>query len=180
MDLEERVAVFIDGSNLYRVLEGNSKRHDLDFQKFSAKLVGNRGLLRTYYYTAAVDQFKDPERYRNQQRFFYNLHQTSYLELRLGRLVTHGQEEVEKGVDVRLAVDMLKLSWARAYDTAILVSHDGDFADAVLAVKEMGRHVECAGFVNRNLSYRIADHLLQVADKVIAFDGDYLDDCWLK
>ncbi len=98
----------------------------------------------------------------------------------MGRLVTHGQEEVEKGIDVRLAVDVLKLSWSRAYDTAILISHDGDFADAVLAVKEMGRHVECAGFINPNMPYRMADHLLQVADKVIALDGDYLDDCWLK
>jgi len=88
--------------------------------------------------------------------------------------------EVEKGVDVRLATDMLKLAWANAYDTAILVSHDGDFADAVLAVKESGKHVECAGFVNPNTKYKLADHLSQVADKVIALDKDYLDDCWLK
>ncbi len=176
----ELVAVFIDGSNLYRVLGDNVGRHDLDFQKFAAKLVRGRRLLRTYYYTAAVDQFKDLERYKSQQKFFYNLYRTPYLELRLGRLVSHGQEEVEKGVDVRLAIDMLKLAWADAYDTAILVSHDGDFADAVLAVKEMGKHVECAGFTNPNARNKIADRLLQVADNVIALDGDYLDECWLK
>ena len=177
---KELVAIFIDGSNFYRVLESNKGRHNIDFQKFSAKLSGNRKLLRAYYYTAQVDQFRGVERYREQQKFFYGLQHTPYVELRLGRLVTHGDEEVEKGVDVRLATDMLKLAWANAYDTAILVSHDGDFADPVLAVKEMGKHVECAGFVNVNTPYRLADHLLQVADRVIALDGDYLDDCWLK
>jgi uncharacterized LabA/DUF88 family protein len=75
---------------------------------------------------------------------------------------------------------MLKLAWADAYDTAILVSHDGDFADAILAVKEMGKHIECAGFINPNAPSKIADRLTQVADKVIALDGDYLDKCWLK
>jgi uncharacterized LabA/DUF88 family protein len=178
--LEELVAIFIDGSNFYRVLEANKGRHDLDFQKFALKLVGSRRLLRTYFYTAAVDQFKGLERYKEQQKFFYSLHRTPYLELRLGRLVTHGNEEVEKGVDVRLAIDMLKLAWARAYDTAVLVSHDGDFADAVLAVKEMGKHVECAGFMNQNTPNKIADRLIQVADRVIALDGNFLDECWLK
>jgi len=178
--LEELVAIFIDGSNFYRVLKANKGRYDIDFQKFAVKLVGTRHLLRTYYYTAAVDQFKGLERYKEQQKFFYNLHRTPYLELRLGRLVTHGDEELEKGVDVRLAIDMLKLAWANAYNTAILVSHDGDFADAVLAVKEMGKHVECAGFTHPNLSNRIADRLLQVTDKAIALDGDYLDECWRK
>jgi uncharacterized LabA/DUF88 family protein len=178
--VSERVAVFIDGSNLYRVLKDNKGRYNLDFQKFAEKLVGTRRLLRTYYYTAPVDQFKDFERYKNQQRFFYSLQRTPYLELRLGRLVTHGQEEVEKGVDVRIAVDMLKLAWTNAYDTAILVSHDGDFADVVLAVKEIGRHVECAGFSFRNAQNRIANHLSEVADKIIPLNGDYLDDCWLK
>ena len=177
---DEIVAIFVDGSNFYRMLESNKGRHDIDFQKFSIKLVGHRKLLRTYYYSAAIDQFKNSERYKEQQKFFYGLHHTPYLELRLGRLVTHGNELVEKGVDVRLATDMLKLAWAEAYNTAILVSHDGDFADAVLAVKEMGKHVECAGFANPSTPYKLADHLSQVADKVIALDGDYLDDCWLK
>ena len=177
---EELVAIFIDGSNFYRMLESNKGRHDIDFQKFGSKLVGDRKLLRIYYYAAQVDQFKGLERYKEQQKFFYGLHHTPYLELRLGRLVTHGDVEVEKGVDVRLATDMLKLAWTNAYDTAILVSHDGDFADAVLAVKESGKHVECAGFVNPNTKYKLADHLSQVADKVIALDKDYLDDCWLK
>lgn len=179
-ELNELVAIFIDGSNFYRVLEANKGRHDLDFQKFALELVGNRRLLRTYYYTAAVDQFRGLERYKEQQKFFYSLHRTPYLELRLGRLVVHGDEEVEKGVDVRLAIDMLKLAWADAYDTAILVSHDGDFADAILAVKEMGKHVECAGFINPNALSKIADRLTQVADRVIALDGGYLDKCWLK
>ena len=81
-NLEELVAIFIDGSNFYRVLKANKGRHDIDFQKFAAKLVGGRRLLRIYYYTVTVDQFKGLERYKEQQKFFYNLHRTPYLELR--------------------------------------------------------------------------------------------------
>jgi hypothetical protein len=47
----ERVAIFIDGSNLYHALEGTLKRHDLDFTQFVTKLCGDRCLFRTYYET---------------------------------------------------------------------------------------------------------------------------------
>ena len=35
---DERVAIFIDGSNLYHSLEENCRRYDVDFGAFSAKL----------------------------------------------------------------------------------------------------------------------------------------------
>ncbi len=178
--MEERVAIFIDGSNLYRTLKDNMGRQDLDYSKFAQRLVGKRTLLRLYYYGAIVDQFKDPERSKKQQQFFFNLQKTPYLELRRGRLNTYGDIEVEKGVDVLLAVDMLKLGWSHAYDTAILVSHDDDFSSAVLAVKEMGRHVECAGCTAQNMEKRMAQHLAEVSDKVIELDRNFLEGCWLK
>ena len=34
----------------------------------------------------------------------------------------------EKGVDVAIATDMIKLAWEDAYDWAVLVSSDRDFA----------------------------------------------------
>ena len=37
---------------------------------------------------------------------------------------------------------MVKLGYNDAYDTAILVSSDGDFVPAVLAVKELGKNIE--------------------------------------
>ena len=55
--MENRVMVYIDGSNLYHSLRQLAGRTDVDFSKFSRKLVGaDRQLVRTYYYNAPVDQ----------------------------------------------------------------------------------------------------------------------------
>lgn len=65
----------------------------------------------------------------------------------------------------QFAVDMVKLAYNNAYDTAILVSSDGDFVPAVLAVKEIGKNVENIGFETK-FSY----HLQQKCDKFIRLD----------
>lgn len=60
------------------------------------------------------------------------------------------------------------------YDVAILVSGDSDFADALQAVKDLGRHVEVALFGTRG-----SQRLREVADKVIEIDLSFLASCWL-
>ena len=111
--MPDRVMVYIDGSNLYHSLNQAVGRTDLDFSKFSQKLVGSdRQLVRTYYYNAPVDQTKEPDRYRGQQRFFQALKRIDYFEVRLGRLVYRNWPSVppyEKGVDIRLGTDMFTL-----------------------------------------------------------------------
>ena len=175
--MPDRVMVYIDGSNLYHSLNEAAGRTDLDFSKFSQKLVGShRQLVRTYYYNAPVDQTKEPDRYRGQQRFFQAVKRIDYFEVRLGRLVYRNWPSVppyEKGVDIRLGTDMLVHGFARNYDVAILVSGDTDFADAVQAVKDRGLHVEVALF-NPAGSQRLRD----VVDKVTPVDLSFLSDCW--
>ena len=147
----QRVMVYIDGSNLYKSLKYSEGDRKLDLSKFANKLVGqDRQLVRTYYYIAPVDQMKQPEQFRAQQKFFGALRRIDYFELRLGRLVySKGWPDVppsEKGVDIRLAMDMLVHAVNGNYDVAVLVSGDTDFVDAVLAVKSQGLHVEAALF----------------------------------
>src|SRR3990172_7118801 len=128
----DKVAVFIDGSNLYHSLKKDYNRTDLDFEKFYRKLVGRRQLVRTYYYNAAVDQTKEANRYRDQQRFFERMKRLPYLELRLGRLIYRDWPSApayEKGIDIKLATDMLVHAFRGNYEVAVLVSGDNDFAD---------------------------------------------------
>ena len=66
---------------------------------------------------------------------------------------------IKKEDDIHLAVDMVKLAFNKAYDTAILISSDGDFVPAIKAVKETGRNVENIGFETK-FSY----HLKQECD----------------
>ena len=44
----------------------------------------------------------------------------------------------EKGVDVRIATDMIHMAWADNYDTAVLVSADKDFVPAVELLETRG------------------------------------------
>ena len=175
---DDRVMVFIDGSNLYHSLRDYFKRSDLDFEKFYHKLVGVRRLVRVYYYNAVVDQTKDAQQYANQQRFFDKMRRLPYLEIRLGRLIYRGWPTTppyEKGIDIKLATDMLVHAFRENYDVAILVSGDTDFADALQAVKDQGKHVEVALFGGGSSS----QHLRDVADKVIILDQNYLQGCWI-
>ena len=77
--MEDSVAVFIDGSNLYHALRDNCKRYDLNFAQFARKLCGERRLFRIYYYNVLQDLIQRPEAHREQQEFLDTLRMTSYL-----------------------------------------------------------------------------------------------------
>lgn len=170
----DRVFIFIDGSNLYHGLKQDFNRTDLNFEKFAELLCSGRQLVRVHYYNAPIPQTTDPERYKNQQRFFDNLRNTPYHRVILGRLEPRGGTLVEKGVDINIAVDMLTLAFNNIYDVAILVTGDGDFTSVVEAVENLGKHVE-----NATCPSTTSKALRQSCDKVITLTADFLKDCWL-
>lgn len=47
----------------------------------------------------------------------------------------------EKGVDTRIATDMIKFAWEDAYDIALLVSADRDFEPVVDFLKAKGKTI---------------------------------------
>ena len=169
---KKRVMIFIDGSNLYHGLKNVVGKTNIDFQKLAEKLCGERDLIRTYYYNAPVQREGNEDNYKSQQKFFSALDDIPYLTIRLGRLEKRGNTWVEKGVDVRLAVDMLSMGVKNLYDVAVLISGDGDFASAIDAVKDLGKHVEVA--------YVSQTHQLKTSwDKFIPLTSEYLNDCFL-
>lgn len=74
-----------------------------------------------------------------------------------------------------LATDLLYFAWNNFYDTAVLVSGDADFAYAMQAVKNMGKHVEVAYFDGA-----ISRDLLSVADARHALDRTFFKDLWTR
>lgn len=170
--------IFIDGSNLYHIIKdmyNDSKElTSLNFNRFIECLAEGRKLIRTYYYNAILDQKKDKERYKKQQRFFEGLKKLPDFEVILCRM----QKDIVDGKvcysvkedDIHIAVDMLKLAYNDAYDTAILVSTDGDFVPAIKAVKEIGKKVENVGFENK-----FSWHLKQNCDRFILLKKKELD-----
>jgi len=157
-----RVCVFIDGSNLYHGGKEVLPDSHIDIGKLVTWLVKGRDLVRTYYYNCSISQQRDPIGAKAQQSFFNALARIPYLQVRLGRLEPRGGGFVEKGVDVSIAVDMLSMGVRNLYDTAILVSSDGDFASAIKAVQELGKHVEVAHFAKGRAVQQAADVAIEL------------------
>lgn len=173
----ERVMIFIDGSNMYHSLRHFFKKTNIDIGKFCQKILDKRRLVRIYYYNARVGQKEEPERYKDQKKYFAGVEAIPYTELRLGRLVYNnwpGNPPYEKGVDIQLATDMITHSFKNNYDVAVLVAGDNDFVGALQAVKDNGKNVEVALFGKERTSIQLRN----VADKVVIIDGHFLRGSW--
>ncbi len=163
----ERVCVFIDGSNLYFALKRNNKMTRVDYFQFASALTGEkRNLIRTYYYNAVFDSTHFSDKAKSQQSFFDSLDRTPYLELRLGRIIQNREgHRMEKGVDVRMAADMVFYAARDFFDTAIVVTEDQDFSPAMGLVKELGKHVELAIFPDAQ-----SREMIRIADRIVGLD----------
>jgi uncharacterized LabA/DUF88 family protein len=84
----------------------------------------------------------------------------------------------EKGIDVALAVDLVRLACEGAYDVGVLFSRDTDLVPALETVRDLGAHVEVASWKGTS-RLRIPDsqlpwcHYLDAAD--YAACRDYTD-----
>ncbi|MBT7079804.1 MAG: NYN domain-containing protein [Chloroflexi bacterium] len=170
----DRVMVFIDGSNLYHVLSQACGRHDLQFDKFAMKLANGRKLQRIYYYNIRQESDSNPNVGVEQAKFLESMYDTPYVEVRLGIWKQRGDIMVEKGVDVMLATDLVTNAYNDHYDTAIVVSGDADFYPALQAVKDVGKHIEVAAF-DMNLSAESA----RVSDVVQKFNKTWFTGLWM-
>ena len=164
----ERVCIFIDGSNLYYQQKETETKAKIDYHQFSLALTGaNRKLIRTYYYVCPPSN-PQLDSYNDQQKFLLYLQNTPYLQLQFGNLEQRGDTSVEKGIDVRIAIDMVSLAYNNAYDTAILISNDADLVPAAAKVKDLGKHVEYAYLSRKTMQ------LVEWCDKVIEIDKKIL------
>jgi uncharacterized LabA/DUF88 family protein len=149
-----RVAVFIDGSNLfYAALQLGI---EIDYARLLCYLTANARLLRAFFYTG-VDRVNE-----KQQGFLLWMRRNGY------RVVTKDLIQFPDGskkanLDVEIAVDMLTL--AAHVDTVILVSGDGDLAYAVNAIAYRGVRVAVV-----SLRSMTSDSLINVADCYIDLD----------
>ena len=143
-----RVAVFIDGNNLFHAARFHTI--DIDYNKLLRLLLGDGRLLRAFFYTG-VDTGAE-----RQQGFLLWMRRNGFRVVQK-ELKTFYDGTRKANLDVEIAVDMLSL--AGRYDTAVLVSGDEDFVYAINAVAYKGCRVEVAGFRSNT-----APRLIDVAD----------------
>jgi len=80
--------------------------------------------------------------YSGKQKFFDALKKLPAFELRFGRQRPRGHGFVQKGVDVWLSVDMVRLSAKGQVQKIFLIAGDGDFVPAVQTAKNEGVSVK--------------------------------------
>ncbi len=131
----ERVAVFVDGANLYHSIK-NYYKGVLDYGRLLSAAVGDRKLLRATFYIVEKQETDEAQGTPSARSFVYNLNKFGY-KVRSKPLIVHetltaeGERSVShKGDwDIGLVVDMMRL--ADHADTYVLVSGDGDYVEAV-------------------------------------------------
>jgi uncharacterized LabA/DUF88 family protein len=145
---KERVAIFIDGSNLYH----NLKRYKIkiDFEILIKKLESKRDIVQIYYYTALLDKEKNLKKYETHVNFLNRLKKILNFKIvicNLRKMVLRGVIKYAiKGDDIYLATDLIKGSYEDFYDVAIIVSGDEDFIPAIKVVQNNGKKVINAFF----------------------------------
>jgi uncharacterized LabA/DUF88 family protein len=157
-----RVAIFIDGVSLFHT--ALQLGIEIDYLKLLCHLTGGSRLLRAFFYTAVDISKPNATRGRTnekQQGFLFWMRRNGY------RVVTKdvqlSDHTKKHNLNVEIAVDMITLS--PYYDTAILVSGDGDLAYAVNSVTGTGSRVEVV-----SLRAITSDSLIDVADEFIDLD----------
>ena len=158
---QERIGLFIDGSNLYAA--ARSLGFDIDYKRLREEFAGKGRLIRALYYTALVeDQEYSPIRPL-----------VDWLDYNGYTLVTKptkeftdamGRRKVKGDMDIEIAVDMMELSGA--LDHIVLFSGDGDFRRVIEAVQRKGVLVTVVSTI-RSQPPMIADELRRQADNFI-------------
>lgn len=148
-----KIAVFIDGSNFYSKLKELKIKHTskFDYKGFILKL--SKGVKPVYvgYYVGQVRKEKNNPKsevlYANQQKLFAYL-QSNIPNVKIvrGHIQNYNGIYKEKGVDVRLALDLYSLAIKNKYDKAILISSDSDLVPAVRMVQAKKKEIEYIGF----------------------------------
>ena len=158
---QERIGLFIDGSNLYAA--ARSLGFDIDYKRLREEFAGKARLIRALYYTALVeDQEYSPIRPL-----------VDWLDYNGYTLITKptkeftdsmGRRKIKGDMDIEIAVDMLELSGA--LDHIVLFSGDGDFRRVTEAVQRKGVLVTVVSTM-RSQPPMIADELRRQADNFI-------------
>jgi uncharacterized LabA/DUF88 family protein len=157
----ERIALFIDGANLYSAAKNLG--FDIDYKKLLEEFRKRGVLIRAYYYTALVeDQDYSPIR-PLVDWLDYNGYS---LVTKTAREYTdsQGRKRWRGDMDIEVACDMLEI--ADRIDHVVLFSGDGDFRRLVESVQRKGVRVTVVSTV-KSQPPMASDDLRRQADAFV-------------
>jgi uncharacterized LabA/DUF88 family protein len=158
LDPREKVALFIDGANLYAT--SKALGFDIDYKRLLQEFKASCYLLRAYYYTALIED----QEYSSIRPLIDWLDYNGY------KVVTKptkeffdstGRRKIKANMDIELAVDAMET--ADHVDHVVLFSGDGDFRRLVEALQRKGKRVTVVSTLQTQPPM-IADDLRRQAD----------------
>ncbi|MDZ4739927.1 MAG: NYN domain-containing protein [Alphaproteobacteria bacterium] len=162
---QEKLALFIDGANLYST--ARALGFDIDYKKLLTEFSKKGILVRAYYYTALVEN----------QDFSPLRPLVDWLDYNGYTLVTKnvreftdatGRRKAKSNMDIEMCVDMMEM--ADTIDHIVLFTGDGDFRRVVEAVQRRGRRVSVISTLRTQPAMasddlrRQADHFVDLVD----------------
>ena len=158
---QERIGLFIDGSNLYAA--ARALNFDIDYKRLLELFAAKGHLIRAFYYTALIeDQEYSPIRPL-----------IDWLDYNGYAMVTKptkeftdasGRRKIKGNMDIELAIDVMEM--AEHLDHVVLFSGDGDFRRLVEAVQRRGVRVTVVSTI-RSQPPMVADELRRQADNFV-------------
>ena len=158
---QEKIGLFIDGSNLYAA--ARALGFDIDYKNLLELFSSKGQLVRAYYYTALMED----------QEYLPIRPLVDWLDYNGYTMVTKptkeftdsmGRRKIKGNMDMELAIDVLEM--AEHLDHVILFSGDGDFRRLVDAVQRRGVRVTVVSTF-RSSPPMVADELRRQADTFI-------------
>jgi uncharacterized LabA/DUF88 family protein len=160
-DPREKIALFIDGANLYAT--SKSLGFDIDYRRLLQEFQSKGYLLRAYYYTALAED----QEYSSIRPLIDWLDYNGYTVVTKPTkefVDATGRRKIKGNMDIELAVDVMEM--ADSIDHFVLFSGDGDFRSMVEAVQRKGRKVTVVSTLATQPPM-IADELRRQADHFI-------------
>lgn len=161
---DERVALFIDGANLYSTAK--QLNCDIDYRKMLDTFKRDSHLIRAFYYTAL---FEDQE-YSPIRPLVDWLDYNGYTMItKPAKEYTdsQGRRKIKGNMDMELAIDALQMS--NHLDHIVIFSGDGDFRYLVERIQSKGKRVTVISTI-KTKPPMIADELRRQADQFLDLD----------
>ena len=161
---DERLALFIDGANLYAAAKALG--FDIDYKLLRKEFMRRGKLLRAFYYTALLENDEySPIRplvdWLNYNGF------TMVTKPAKEYMDSMGRRKVKGNMDIELAVDAMEL--APRVDHIVLFSGDGDFRPLIESLQRQGVRVSVVSTI-RSQPPMISDELRRQADNFIELE----------
>ncbi len=159
---QDRIALFIDGANLYASTKGLN--FDIDYRKLLEEFRTRGVLIRAYYYTAILeDQEYSPLRPLVDWLDYNGFTMVTKAAKRYTDQAT-GVTRTKGNMDIEIAIDMMEI--CPHVDHVVLFSGDGDFRRLVEAVQRKGVRVTVVSTV-KSQPPMASDDLRRQADAFV-------------